>query len=71
MSLPSTIAALRQAYTSGSLSPVDAIQSLSDTIESRDSEIGGYLSKDTETALKRKIPIFHCLSVAYRSRSKT
>ncbi len=51
MSLPYTITALRQAYTSGSLSPVDAIQSLSDTIESRDGEIGGYLSRDTETAL--------------------
>ena len=51
MSLPYTITALRQAYSSGDLSPVDAIQSLSDTIESRDGEIGGYLSRDTEAAL--------------------
>jgi len=51
VSLPTTIAALREAYSSGSLSPVDAIQSLSDTIESRDAEIGAYLSRDTETAL--------------------
>ncbi len=46
-----TIAELRTAYQSGDLTPKDTIRSLSDTIGSRDGEIKGYISHDTEAAL--------------------
>ena len=46
-----TITALRTSYQSGDLTPADAIRSLTDAIESRDTEIKGYISYDTEAAL--------------------
>ena len=46
-----TITQLRASYQSGDLTPTDAIRSLADSIESRDAEIKGYISYDTETAL--------------------
>ncbi|NOX99306.1 MAG: Asp-tRNA(Asn)/Glu-tRNA(Gln) amidotransferase subunit GatA [Verrucomicrobia bacterium] len=46
-----TITQLRASYQSGDLTPSDAIRSLAETIESRDPEIKGYISYDTEAAL--------------------
>ncbi|MCB1065182.1 MAG: Asp-tRNA(Asn)/Glu-tRNA(Gln) amidotransferase subunit GatA [Verrucomicrobiae bacterium] len=46
-----TISELRAAYASGDTTPTEAIRSLSETIVSRDGDIGGYLSHDLETAL--------------------
>ena len=47
-----TIAQLREAYRSGNLSPADALQSLSEAIEEKDADIGGYLDHDLELALE-------------------
>lgn len=46
-----TISELRAAFSAGDLTPADALESLAADIESRDGEIGGYLSRDLETAL--------------------
>lgn len=47
-----TIAELRDQFKSGDASPKDAIGAIEKAVESRDSEVGGYLSLDFETALK-------------------
>ena len=46
-----TIAQLRSAYAAGETSPPEVLRSLAETIDSRDPEIGGYLSHDLDTAL--------------------
>ena len=48
----STIAQLRQRLTTGEITPRDIVQDVSKAIESRNSELGAYLSFDTEAALK-------------------
>jgi aspartyl-tRNA(Asn)/glutamyl-tRNA(Gln) amidotransferase subunit A len=48
----STIAQLRQRLTAGEITPRDIVQDIAKAIESRNGELGAYLSFDTETALK-------------------
>ncbi len=48
----STIAQLRQRLTAGEITPRDIVQDVAKAIESRNGELGAYLSFDTETALK-------------------
>ena len=48
----STIAQLRQLLTAGEITPRDIVQDVAKAIESRNGELGAYLSFDTETALK-------------------
>ena len=48
----STIAQLRQRLTTGEITPRDIVQDVAKAIESRNSELGAYLSFDTEAALK-------------------
>ena len=47
-----TISQLKEAYTSGSISPVDAISNLIDEIENLDSDVGAYISIDKDSALE-------------------
>ena len=47
-----TISQLKEAYLDGSLSPTDAISDLINEIETRDSDIGAYISIDKESALE-------------------
>ena len=47
-----TISQLKEAYTSGSISPVDAISNLIDEIENLDSDVGAYISIDKNSALE-------------------
>lgn len=46
-----TISELRSAYSSGDLSPADALKSIAESIDANDGDIGGYLSYDLDTAL--------------------
>lgn len=48
----STIAQLRQRLTAGEITPRDIVQDVAKAIESRNGELGAYLSFDTEAALK-------------------
>ncbi len=48
----STIAQLRQRLTAGEITPRDIVQDVVKAIEARNSELGAYLSFDTEAALK-------------------
>lgn len=48
----STIAQLRQRLNAGEITPRDIVQDVAKAIESRNSELGAYLSFDTEAALK-------------------
>ena len=48
----STIAQLRQRLTTGEITPRDIVQDVAKAIESRNGELGAYLSFDTEAALK-------------------
>jgi aspartyl-tRNA(Asn)/glutamyl-tRNA(Gln) amidotransferase subunit A len=48
----STIAQLRQRLTAGEITPRDIVQDIAKAIESRNGELGAYLSFDTEAALK-------------------
>lgn len=48
-----TIAQLRDAYRAGDLTPVDAIRSLAEAIESKDEAIGGYLEYDVDVAIEK------------------
>lgn len=48
-----TIAQLRDAYTSGDLTPEDAIRSIASAIDSKDGDIGGYLEYDLDQALEQ------------------
>ena len=47
-----TISQLKEADTSGSISPVDAISNLIDEIENLDSDVGAYISIDKDSALE-------------------
>ncbi|MBK8040654.1 MAG: Asp-tRNA(Asn)/Glu-tRNA(Gln) amidotransferase subunit GatA [Verrucomicrobiaceae bacterium] len=47
----STIAQLRQRLTAGEITPRDIVQDVAKAIEARNSELGAYLSFDTEAAL--------------------
>jgi aspartyl-tRNA(Asn)/glutamyl-tRNA(Gln) amidotransferase subunit A len=47
----STIAALRQSITAGEITPRDIVLDVAKSIESRNAEIGAYLSWDVEAAL--------------------
>jgi len=46
-----TIASLRAAYQDGSLTPVQAVKDLADSISKTDSEIGAYIDYDLDSAL--------------------
>lgn len=46
-----SITQLREAYQKGDLTPADALQSLTSSIEEKDGDIGGYLSYDLDLAL--------------------
>lgn len=46
-----TISELRSAYSSGDLTPADALRSIAEAIDSKDADIGGYLSYDLDLAL--------------------
>ena len=46
-----TITQLKQAYQSGDLTPADALKSIAQAIDSKDGDIGGYLSYDLDLAL--------------------
>ncbi|MFM7606707.1 MAG: Asp-tRNA(Asn)/Glu-tRNA(Gln) amidotransferase GatCAB subunit A, partial [Prosthecobacter sp.] len=48
----STIAQLRQRLKAGEITPRDIVQDVANAIESRNGELGAYLSYDTEAALK-------------------
>ncbi len=48
----STIAQLRQRLAAGEITPRDIVQDVAKAIESRNGELGAYLSFDTEAALK-------------------
>lgn len=48
----STIAGLRQRLTAGEITPRDIVLDVAKAIEDRNSELGAYLSYDTEAALK-------------------
>ncbi len=47
-----TISELRSQFQSGDATPKDAIAAIEKAVDSRDGEVGGYLSLDFETALK-------------------
>lgn len=47
----STISQLQAAFRSGDVTPAEAIQALAESIDSKDAEIGGYLSYDLDLAL--------------------
>jgi len=46
-----TITQLKQAYQAGDLTPAEALKSIAEAIDSKDGDIGGYLSYDLDLAL--------------------